>query len=73
MNWRFEQRKWVRGSHTSMSTTLQRRGGVPQHAFCQALYKGNKGEDWGEDLAVDAMDGEFRSRRRLRKQKPSGK
>ena len=51
---RVGQRKWVRGSHTSMSTTQKRRGGVLSwlivgwYGFCQALYKGIEGEDWGE-------------------------
>ena len=43
-----------RGRHTSMSTTQKRRGAVlplvdyDWYAFCQALYKGIEGEDWGE-------------------------
>ena len=46
------------------------------HALCQALYKGIEGEDWGELYdAQKEMSGlrGSRSRRRLRKQKPSGK
>ena len=36
-----------------MSTTLKKTDGVPLvdydwYAFCQALYKGIEGEDWGE-------------------------
>ena len=46
------------------------------HAFCQALYKGIEGEDWGELYdAYKEMSRAvgLRSCRRLRKQKPSGK
>ena len=41
----------VRGSHTSKSTTLERRGALVDtdwHGFCQALCKGIEGEDLGE-------------------------
>ena len=41
----FRAEEAVRGSHTPMSITKQRRG-ADWCAFCQALYKGIEGEDW---------------------------
>ena len=46
MNLRLEQRKWARGSHTSMWTTWQKKRCAPPlveadwHALCQALFQG---------------------------------
>ena len=62
-----------------MSTTWQRRGGLVDadwHDFCQALYEGIEGEDWGE--LYDACKEMSRAvgvekHKRPRKQKPSRK